>query len=785
MTESPPKATTETGASNVTAGEVDLSNCDRELVHLCGAIQPHAALLVLQEPELTILQASGNTQDILGVATEALLGQSVETVLGRDPTAALRERIRRDDLNDALPHVLSVPRLCGKETAFHVFGHRTAGALLLEFEPAAPADLARSAEIHSDVRAVLNRLQKTPSLQSFLSLAVDEIRALTGFDRVMAYRFSADGSGQVVAESLEPGLDPYLGLHYPASDIPEPARRLFLLNWVRHLPDVDYVPVPLVPELNPQTGSPTDLSYVSSRSVSVMYTGYLRNMGVQSTLVMTLLSAGKLWGLISCMHHRSPKAVSYEIRLASEFFAHMVSLLLSEKETIDHQAYRARLNGVTEALLAAIRKAATVQDALAGTEPNMLSVIDAAGAAVVTEEGVRLLGQTPAEASVRALAEWLAQRGESRYATHALTDEFPEAAAFGSCCAGLLAIRLSHVAAEYLMWFRPATVEEVNWAGDPRKPVEISETDGEFRLQPRTSFALWKQTVSGRARPWLTCEVDHASQLRSAIVEVIGERARTLARINEELEKSNLELDSFAYAASHDLKEPLRGISNFARFLQDSEPGLTEEGRQRIETIVRLTKRMHDLLESLLHYSRVGRSELDLQATAIDELIVQVVAMLRSGNRSALDVDVRVQGPLPTVLCDRIRVTELLHNLIGNAIKYNDKSAKWVEIGCDQALHPPVFFVRDNGIGIPEQHWQRIFELFRRLHGRDAYGGGTGVGLTIAKKVVTRHGGQIWLESKPGEGTTIYFTLEAPADDEPVDGGAVPLGRRAPEGGKA
>jgi light-regulated signal transduction histidine kinase (bacteriophytochrome) len=443
----------------------------------------------------------------------------------------------------------------------------------------------------------------------------------------------------------------------------------------------------------------------------------------------------------------------------------MVSLLLSEKETIEHQSYRARLNGVTEGLLAATRKAATVQDALAGAEPNMLSVIDAAGAGVVTEDGVRLLGQTPAEADVRALAEWLAARGESRFATHALTDDFPAAAAFGPTCAGLLAIRLSHVGAEFLLWFRPPTVEEVNWAGDPRKPVEVSETDGMIRLQPRTSFALWKQTVTSRARPWLPCELDHASQLRSAIVEVIGERARTLARINEELEKSNLELDSFAYAASHDLKEPLRGISNFARFLQDSEPGLTEDGKQRIETIVRLTRRMHDLLESLLHYSRVGRSELDLKATAIDELIVQVVAMLRSGNRLAMDVDVRVQGPLPTVLCDRIRVAELLQNLIGNAMKYNDKAERWVEVGCDQGVHPPVFFVRDNGIGIPEQHWQRIFELFRRLHGRDAYGGGTGVGLTIAKKVVTRHGGRIWLESTPGEGTTFYFTLEASPDD--------------------
>ncbi|MBM4201416.1 MAG: GAF domain-containing protein, partial [Gammaproteobacteria bacterium] len=429
--------------STATVPAVDLSNCDREQIQLCGAIQPHAALLVLQETALTVLQASSNVEALLGVPLDGLLGQPVSAVLGDTGAEALRAQLRREDLNDGLPHLLTLPRLARREAAFHLFGHRNPDVLLLEFEPAALPDPGSPPEVHTAVRGTLHRLQHAPSLQAFLELAVDEIRAFTGFDRVMAYRFAADGSGQVIAESLAQGLEPYLGLHYPASDIPEPARRLFRLNWVRHLPDVDYVPVPLVPELNPLTSAPVDLSYSFSRSVSVMYTGYLRNMGVRATLVMTLLNAGEVWGLISCMHHRSPKRVSFETRLAAEFVAHMVSLLLSEKETIEHQAYRARLGDAVDALLAAMSRAATLHEALAGAEPNLLAAIDATGAAVVTDDRVSLLGATPSEAEVRALADWLAERGESRFASHALSDDYPPAGACLESCAGLLAIRLS------------------------------------------------------------------------------------------------------------------------------------------------------------------------------------------------------------------------------------------------------------------------------------------------------------------------------------------------------
>jgi light-regulated signal transduction histidine kinase (bacteriophytochrome) len=248
-----------------------------------------------------------------------------------------------------------------------------------------------------------------------------------------------------------------------------------------------------------------------------------------------------------------------------------------------------------------------------------------------------------------------------------------------------------------------------------------------------------------------------------------------LAEKAKELARSNTELEDFAYIASHDLKEPLRGIRNYADFfIEDHGRQLKPEGREQLETIIRLTKRLEDLIETLLHYSRVGRVDLAMVETDLQEIVAHVVDSVQV-SLSEAGVDVRIPKPLPTIVCDQARVAEIFRNLVTNAMKYNDKDQKWIEVGFqteDDAApstngtgggpgHKPiVFYVRDNGIGIPERHIDSVFRIFRRLHGRDKFGGGTGAGLTVVKKVVERHDGKIWVESHVGEGTTFFFTLQ-------------------------
>jgi signal transduction histidine kinase len=248
--------------------------------------------------------------------------------------------------------------------------------------------------------------------------------------------------------------------------------------------------------------------------------------------------------------------------------------------------------------------------------------------------------------------------------------------------------------------------------------------------------------------------------------EELEKRAAELESLNEELTRSNRELDAFTYIASHDLKEPLRGIHNYAHFLQeDYEDKLDEAGHERLRTLQRLTQRMEGLIEALLRYSRLGRQDLERRDTNLQELLDEAIELLTTRIHEN-GVTIRQPRPLPYMQVDRTLVGELIVNLITNAIKYNDKADRWVEIGWTEnsadgsSLSPIVFYVRDNGIGISRSHHENVFRIFKRLHARDEWGGGSGVGLTIVRRIIERHGGKIWLESEVDAGTTFYFTLD-------------------------
>lgn len=756
---------------------VDLTNCDREPIQIPGAVQPHAVLLALAEPDLTILQVSASSAAHVGLPAEQLLGQPLSILLHVDDYHYLRERILPRAL-EAAPHYLP-PMVVGRQDGlFEGIAHRYQGLLLLEFEPCSTRGEARANELFADLKHTLVQLQKAASLQAFCQLAAEQVRRFTGYDRVLVYQFREDDTGRVIAEDCHPALEPFLGLHYPVSDIPRQARALYLKSWLRIMGDIDAEPAPLTPLINQQTGAPLDLSYAVTRSMSPIHCEYLRNMGVQASMSISIIHEGRLWGLIAC-HHRSPRFIPHPVRSACEFLAHTLSLELGAKEAAEHHSYVDRLTNVHAQLIARMATAEDYRAGLLGEQLNLLAGITADGAAVVGER-VALLGRTPAEPQLQELVAWLhAEVDEPVFATSALARRFAPAEAYPQLASGLLAVRLSKYQPEYLLWFRGEYRHQVAWAGDPNKPVEVGPLGA--RLTPRASFALWAEEVAGTAIPWIAPELEAAAALRRAILELIINRADELARLNTELERSNVELDSFAYIASHDLKEPLRGIHNYSHFLlEDYADRLDGDGAEKLHTLIRLTQRMEALIDSLLHYSRLGRIDLAFTSTDLNHELNDVLTLLGPRLREH-NVSVRVPRPLPTLSVDRVRVGEVFSNLIANAIKYNDKTERWVEIGYDEApegtpkrFGEPMFYVRDNGIGIPAEHAETIFRIFKRLHPRDAYGGGVGAGLTIVKKIIERHSGTIWMRSTPGQGTTFYFTLAAPAheaDDRAVEGG--------------
>ncbi|MBC1219926.1 ATP-binding protein [Nostoc sp. UCD120] len=714
-----------------------------------------------------MIQVSSNSQEVVARQPEELLGKPLSYLFNATQIKLIQQCLA-EDFESINPLNLSIKRL-NKSIYFDGIVHRLDNIIILELEPKQAKGQIGFFDFYQQVRGTITRIQKAPTLLEMCQTVVTEVRRITGFERVIVYKFDQEGAGSVIAEDTNQET-PYLDLHYPPSDIPKQARQLYTLNWLRLIPDASYQPVALIPANNPLTNQPLDLSLSVLRSVSPIHLEYLQNMGVTASMSISLMHEKKLWGLIAC-HHSSPKYISYNIRTVCEFIGQVMSVELANKEASEDIDYKSQLKSLQTQFVEELSQAEYFLDGMVQLKSQLLNLVTATGAAICSGDQCIRVGKTPSEEEVHALLDWIKpQIYHNLFETRSLTKNYPAAESYQAIASGVLALEISRVHHNYILWFRPEVIQSVNWGGNPNKPVEVL-SDGSLRISPRKSFALWQETVKGCALPWKPCEVEAVTELRSLVVGVVLRQADKLASMNFELQRSNEELDSFAYVASHDLKEPLRGIHNYANFLmEDYADVLDENGIAKLQTLVRLTQRMEDLINSLLHFSRLGRAELIRQPVNLNDVVQQVIGTLTIA-RPQSEVEFRIPQPLRSVQCDRAQINELFSNLISNAIKYNDKPQKWVEIGCvegngESKISPTslTFYVRDNGIGISEEHLDKIFQIFRRLHGRDDFGGGTGVGLTIARKIVERHGGRIWVESIPTLGSTFYFTLSAEAN---------------------
>jgi len=523
------------------------------------------------------------------------------------------------------------------------------------------------------------------------------------------------------------------------------------------------------------------MTYCSLRGASVMYTEYLANMGVVATLTMPILIDGELWGLIAC-HHQTPKYFPHQIRAACEFLAQVTSLQLKTVEQSEQLIYRLKLEGIHQQLVAHAAQQGDLM-ALSDHNPSLLDAMDATGAALYHLGRWWCAGKTPGDLHLDELANWLNQRADFEsptravFVTDSLSTEYAAGAEIADVASGVLAVRVSRLKRDLIIWFRAETRQTVNWAGDPHDKMIMPGPNGS-RLTPRASFELFIESVRGRSLPWSTMEVDSALRLRMLVMELVVSRAERLTELNADLTRSNDELDAFAYVASHDLKEPLRGIHKYAHQLLENAQSLDLENRQRVENLMRLTVRMDSLLDSLLHFSRVGRTTLEMDIVDLNEVVDEAIEMI-GGRRSECMLDIEIPRSLPAWRCDRVRVREIFSNLLSNAMKYTQRESPHIAVGYlnkDEstarlsdnaaALGHTVFFVRDNGIGVEKKYFEQVFRMFKRLHGREEFGGGVGAGLTIVQKLVQRHGGQVWIDSAVGVGTTFFFTL--PCGEDPI-----------------
>jgi light-regulated signal transduction histidine kinase (bacteriophytochrome) len=500
-------------------GEADLSNCDRELIQFAGSIQPHGALLVLGAASPVVLQASANTDRLLGYVAESLIGRRIGE-LGGNLDAQVRRRIWDGVGMTPLPFRTFVEH-DGERRCFEALIHRNDDdAVILELVPTDLEDsVALAKGMPQSLISAVARLGAATTLDELAITAVDIFREIAGYDRVMFYRFDPDGHGEVIAEAKQSYLEPFLGLHYPESDIPQRARELYLRNRVRVLVDVNYEPVPVIPRMFPPTGAELDMSMSWLRSMSPLHLQYLRNMGVTGTLVASLVREDKLWGLIAC-HHYSPKEIPYAVRASCDLIAEIVSTRIAVLENFTQLRTDAMVRRLEDRLIDATTTRGGWQYALIEDPRDLLKSVGATGAFLVHEDEFLTAGDVPSTASLRSLVDWISKqpKDDGVFASATVARDVREFAGLAETAAGVLAVELSQPCCEYLVWLRGEQVREVRWAGNPNKPALPGNDPRE--LSPRRSFAVWTERVQLTARPWSRADVATAQAVGSSLRDV-------------------------------------------------------------------------------------------------------------------------------------------------------------------------------------------------------------------------------------------------------------------------
>ena len=492
----------------ITTEQSRLEACSAEPIRTPGSIQPHGALIAVDRTTELIVAVSENAERYLGVTPDRVLGRTVAAFVGEAPIPALRAAVTGKN-----PVGVTI-----NGVDFDAIVHRgTAPITFVEFEPQLP-DVAT--DDSSAVFAASSRLAQIDDRSQLLAAVADEFSALTGFDRVMVYDFHPDGHGEVVAETRLVEMEPYLGLHFPASDIPVQARELYLTKLSRAIVSTvtPNVGIMALPELvTPQL----DLSVAELRSVSPFHLQFMRNMGQASTVSFSLIHRGELAGMITCAHN-SERRLPFLLRRSLEVLARQIALQLGTAREIKNLRREVHLRELRATLLSKIVASDNFAGALLDGEFTVLDLIPADAAAVRLDGAVSRTDDAPALQALESLT--IAAAG-SPFETNALSTTHPELSELMPDVGGVLFVPLPHDG-DYVAFFRREVLRSVRWLGD------IGEQNRATVLAPRGSFSAWTQSVSGTSHPWadLTDEAQElARELDAALTRRVEARLATLA----------------------------------------------------------------------------------------------------------------------------------------------------------------------------------------------------------------------------------------------------------------
>jgi chemotaxis family two-component system sensor kinase Cph1 len=736
--------------------KVDLLNCDIEPIHILGKIQSHGFLIAVNNGTNHISYISENVKIWVQNSIEhyidlpfEILEKEVEFKIASNGLTI--SQMITIGHNGKYPEINNPLQIDIRQARYYLIVNLSGEDTILEFEPiTSDAQIDIQQTIGKSMSAILSG----KSLDSMFQRTALEIKKIINYDRVMVYQFNEDGHGKIIAEAKEDSLDPFLGLHYPASDIPKQARELYKQNLTRIIADVNSIDSSLIGTSSSQA---LNLTNAGLRAVLPIHIQYMRNMGVESSFSISLISGSELWGLIVC-HNYSPCFINYKAREAAKLLGEILSSALEYRQGEEDSELFLSLNERVEELIEKLEKDDDVLMVLNENAPALKDITSACGVALVFDENVTTYGLTPTNEQIKDIALWLKSNMVATiYHTHRFPQIFSAALDYSYASSGVLAYMLSKEPGEFIIWFKPEQINQISWAGNPEKQAEIN-ADGLMQLSPRKSFDSWTDLVKNTSEKWNRAEIAAVINLCEHTNYILKRKVNEIKRLNELLKQSYDELNIFSYTITHDLRTPLSAIKSYAELLMINNTSLDEQAKKVLGRINACADRMALLITEILNYSMLGKADVKTDEIDVSNMILTIKAEVIEGLQvENLQFEI---GECPPIIGDTALIKQVFTNLINNAVKYSAKSeSPKVSVSGMKKGKEIIYTITDNGIGIDNKYYHLVFELFKRMDNVKGFEG-TGVGLAIVKRIMEKHHGKVWFESNLGLGTTFYLSFE-------------------------
>ena len=723
-------------------------NCDQEPIHIIGEVQEYGFLIGTKGSEIAFY--SENVLSLFSLKPKSVLGEKIEVLFDQ-----LKLDINWDNFSHNQELAIQHINFNGEEYTLSI--HSNNGFTLYEIEKVFPHH-----KINKEYQAVQNILRKSND-ENIWKILLKEIQEIIDFDRAMIYQFLYDGSGEVIEESVKDGLESYLHLHYPESDIPAQARALYLKNPVRITSHASGKTYPILGTEKEKI----DLTYSVTRATSPVHVQYIKNSGMEASFSTSIIINGVLWGIVACQNAK-PKHLDLQSRLLVETLtrtsANAYATFKSRETLEDYQ--RINLNNIS--LRQNLLSEENFGKALENNIDDIMKTCGAEGMIIKINNEILTHGNVPNLSDIEKIIDWSKVNNQDFEENIFISSTFCKTSnlelddSYISC--GIIISVLGNNTSDMLIWIRKEQGQKIKWAGNPEKKTVSEIKDGVeiIKFSPRKSFEIWKEYVKDTALPWKSKEIESAKWITSVILKASHTKSSQILDLNNQLKELNQELDSFSYTISHDLNTPLTVIKLNAQLMKRIVKS-EDSSHKYLDNIVNQVDTMSDMMKNVLELSKIKKSEIELKKIEVDLLI----------NKLAEDSKVSFDAPhteiiienTPEVLGNPTMVYQVFGNVIGNAIKYSSKSSNPTVKIIGEVFHNQVTYkITDNGIGIDKKDADKMFKIFSRMSNAKAFNG-NGVGLNIVQHLMEKMGGAISYESESGVGTTFILKFKKPDYD--------------------